>query len=537
MSSTTADPMPTPALPDGPTERLSWVRLGILILVVVAIAAVTLVGIQRAVAGERPRASSWFLPYVDVTVTPTYQFQDPQSNPARDVALAFVVADPDQACQPSWGGYYTPDEAADELELDRRIAQLRAAGGDVTVSFGGQANTELAVACTDVASLTAAYRNVIERYDATTIDLDIEGDAITDAASIQRRNEALATVQKELAADDHQLDVWLTVPVTPSGLTEDGLSLVRTTLQSDLKILGVNVMTMDYGDGTTDMLTASQDAVDGTASQMAAMYQELGITKNVTERWASIGATPMIGQNDIDGEVFTLSDAKAFAAFARDRGLGRVSTWSLNRDHECDATFSNVAVHSNTCSGVKQEPLAFSKLFAELPGKSPTAPEEASVTVPDQSPTAEDPANSPFPVWRPTAQYQQGYKVVWKGNVYQAKWFNQGTDPTTRTTNEWETPWALVGPVGPNDVAPTLTTVPPGSMAVWDPTTLYQKGAQVAFDGLPYQARWSTQGDAPSTQFPIGPDDPWQPLFAMPGEPVTSTTTVPAPAPTTAPGG
>ena len=535
----TPDPVATPApvAPVGPTERLSWVRLGILVLVVLAVAGVALAGVQRAVAGERPRVSSWFVPYVDATLTPTYQFQDPHANPARDVALGFVVADPQSPCEPSWGGYYSLDEAGDQLELDRRIAQLRAAGGDVTVSFGGQANQELAVACTDTSALTDAYRDVVERYDATTIDLDIEGDAISDAASIERRVEALSTVQEELRAEDHQLDVWITLPVTPSGLDRDALDLVRSTLDSDLQILGVNVMTMDYGDGTTDMLIASQDAVDATYSQLGRLYDDLGIDMDETHRWAAIGATPMIGQNDVDGEVFGLDDAKAFAAFARDRGLGRVSIWSLNRDQDCGATFRDVAVHSNTCSGVEQDPLEFSKLFAELPGRSPTAPEHDSVTVPDQTPSAVDPANSPFPVWRPTAQYPQGYKVVWKGDVYQAKWFNQGTDPSARTTAEWETPWALVGPVGPDDVAPTLSTVPPGSLPVWDPNVLYEKGTAVAFDGLPYVSRWSTKGDAPSVQFPVGPDEPWQPMFTMPGEPpaaasggapASTTTTVPA---------
>ena len=71
-------------------------------------------------------------------------------------------------------------------------------------------------------------------------------------------------------------------------------------------------------------------------------------------------------------------------------------------------------------------------------------------------------------------------------------------------------------------MAPTITTVPPGSLPTWDPTTLYEKGTTVSYDGLPYQARWTTKGDAPSTQFPIGPEAPWKPLFQVPGEPATS---------------
>ena len=98
------------------------------------------------------------------------------------------------------------------------------------------------------------------------------------------------------------------------------------------------------------------------------------------------------------------------------------------------------------------------------------------MTVPDQTPSADDPARSPYPVWRPTAQYPEGYKVVWKGSVYQAKWYNQGADPSTVVGSQWETPWALIGPVGPDDVAPTITTVPPGSAAHLGPDHALREG-------------------------------------------------------------
>jgi chitinase len=524
MPTDTPDPS-TPPIVDGPTERLSWFRLGIVVVAIGVLGAVAVGGVTRAVADQRPRVDSWNVPYVDVTLTPTYQFQDPKENPARNVALAFVVADGDDPCEPSWGGYYSLDQAGDQLELDRRIAQLRSAGGDAVISFGGRDNDELAVACTDQDALIDAYRTVVERYDATTIDLDIEGPALSDTDALERRATALAALQEELAADDQDLDVWLTLPVAIDGLTAEGLAAVETTLRGGVDLLGVNVMTMNYASAdapTEDMLAASQDAVDATARQVDTIYEQMGVDLNATQRWAKIGATPMIGQNDIDGETFTLDDAEQFTSYARDRGLGRVSMWSLNRDHECADTFSDVIVHSNTCSGVAQEPLAFSKLFSSsLPGSAPDAPETDSVRIPDAAPEVEDPADSPFPVWRPSAQYAEGYKVVWRGNVYQAKWFNQGVDPTTQRTNEWDSPWALIGPVQPGDTAPTITTVPPGSVPVWDPETLYQKGATVAFDGLPYQARWSTEGDAPSTLFPVGPDSPWMPMFDVPGEPAS----------------
>ena len=82
---------------------------------------------------------------------------------------------------------YSLPAAADGLDLDRRIARLRQQGGSVTVSFGGQANTELAVACGDTARLSAAYRSVVARYRLTSVDFDVEAGALNDPASISRR--------------------------------------------------------------------------------------------------------------------------------------------------------------------------------------------------------------------------------------------------------------------------------------------------------------------------------------------------------------
>ncbi len=240
-----------------------------------------------------------------------------------------------------------------------------------------------------------------------------------------------------------------------------------------------------------------------------------------TERWARIGATPMIGQNDVDGEVFTLDDARAFVAFARERGLGRVSTWSLNRDRDCGPTFADVAVHSNTCSGVAQEPLQYSKIFSSLPGRAPNTPEVDSVRVPDQSPTADDPANSPFPIGgRPPstcrATRSSGRQRV-PGEVVQRG--GRSLD------GHHERVGHAVGADRPRGPERHRTHPDHGATRVaagWQPSTLYQRVRPSPSTALPYQARWSTQGDAPSTQFPVDADSPWQPMFQVPGEPTAA---------------
>ena len=62
------------------------------------------------------------------------------------------------------------------------------------VSFGGAANSELSIGCTDPTALAAAYTAVVDRYSLNTIDLDIEGSVGLDPGVNQRRAQAIATM-------------------------------------------------------------------------------------------------------------------------------------------------------------------------------------------------------------------------------------------------------------------------------------------------------------------------------------------------------
>jgi cellulose synthase/poly-beta-1,6-N-acetylglucosamine synthase-like glycosyltransferase len=102
------------------------------------------------------------------TLTPAYQFQSTSANPGRQSVLGFVVAASSSACTPSWGGAYTLAAAGQTLSMSARIAQLQQEGARAIVSFGGQANTSLDVACPTSAALAAAYQSVISAYSLTT---------------------------------------------------------------------------------------------------------------------------------------------------------------------------------------------------------------------------------------------------------------------------------------------------------------------------------------------------------------------------------
>src|SRR5207248_861955 len=136
---------------------------------------------------------------------------------------------------------------------------LRGMGGDVIISFGGAAGTELGNACGDVGSLQAAYQSVINQFRLTWMDFDIEGAPIADTAAVDRRNKAIHNLQ----AANPGLRVSYTLPVDRTGLPGEGTSLLRNAQSNGARVDVVNIMAMDYGPCYPDMGQAAIDAANG----------------------------------------------------------------------------------------------------------------------------------------------------------------------------------------------------------------------------------------------------------------------------------
>lgn len=498
--------------PEG--ARLSLPRLVFVLLVTGSVLTAAAWWALHVVVESRAGAdSTWFAPYVDVTLTPTLHFEDASEQPSNDVVLGFIVADPANACAPSWGAYYNLDAAARALDLDRRIVRLRERGGDAIVSFGGAINDELAVVCKDIDELTAAYQSVIDRYKVTVLDFDIEGAAIGDGAANARRAEAIRRLQE---ANDG-LQVWFALPVAPFGMTEESVTLLDATLAGGAVIDGVNVMTMNYGGSREgmSMREATSAALMSTFQQLDGVYQRAGTPLDDGALWAKIGATPMIGQNDVPADVFTIADAEALIALSRDVELARLSFWSANRDIACGAVVDDNRV-SNTCSGVNQEPLQFAAIFAEgardeRPGDRPGGDSSGEETR-EGGLARDDPRTSPYPIWRSARAYEAEAKVVWQGRVYQAKWWTQGDQPDAPVKNTWDTPWRYLGPVLESDrvAVRNSTPAPDGERPRWTGETVYVAGDEVEHNGHAFRARWWTQGDQPEADPDQPYDHPWE---------------------------
>ncbi|MBC8062398.1 MAG: RICIN domain-containing protein [Clostridiaceae bacterium] len=260
-----------------------------------------------------------FAPYVDVMLWPTFSINDCYSKTGQKYyTLAFINSD--GSGNPAWGGI---TKLADNF-YGSEIDSIRSKGGDVIVSFGGANGTELATTNSDVNVLQAKYQSVIDKYKLTWIDFDIEGAAVSDTAAIGRRNKAI----KGLQVANPKLKVAFCLPVLPSGLTAEGLNVLKNAKDNGVRIDAVNVMAMDFGDGPAPNPSGKMgDYAIQSANSTYNQCNNLGIT-------TKIGVTPMIGVNDVQSEIFNQADARKLLSFAQSNNwVGLIAMWSANRDN------------------------------------------------------------------------------------------------------------------------------------------------------------------------------------------------------------
>ncbi|MGG5753415.1 chitinase [Zafaria sp. Z1313] len=499
-------------------RRLSPLR----VLLVLGIAGALVFGgmaawgrIQDSATADR--GTQWFGAYIDATSTPFYDIGGDGAGGGH-VVLAFMVADGDDPCLPSWGGFYSMDSAAETFDLDRKVARVRDAGRQIVVSTGGLLNHEPAAACTEVDRLRDTYSAMLERYSSTTLDLDVEGEDLSDVAGGERRAEAIAMLQHDAAADGRRIDVWLTLPAATFGLTAEGLAEVGRMLDAGVDLAGVNLMTMNFGETreqNESMAAASIRAAHSVHAQLGAAYEQRGTSMGAQSLWRRIGLTPMIGQNDLLGEVFDLDDAAELNRFAVEQGVGRVSMWSANRDAPCGPNYPDVTRVSENCSGAEQGNGDFAKVLSDGLGMAgPVADAQAGPSLPGPAPVetaiSDDPETSPYPVWNDVAVYVEGDRSVWRGNVYEAKWWNQNARPDAPVVDAGSTPWKLVGPVLPGDKPQPVTTVPDGFYPKWSAKATYVKEDRVLFEGRVVEAKWWNTAESPEAALQGSGDSPWK---------------------------
>jgi hypothetical protein len=266
----------------------------------------------------------------------------------QQFTMAFILSD--GTCKPAWDGSRPLTGGTDQ----QTINAIRAAGGDVTVSFGGWSGNKLGESCSSASKLAAAYQKVIDAYGLKSIDIDIESTEFESATVRQRVIDALKTVQ----ADNSGLKIYVTFGTTTTGPDSNGQDLIQRGAAKGLNPDGWAVMPFDYDEGAIDMAAATKSAVDGLKDDVAAAY---GLSSDAAYR--KVGFSSMNGITDSDGETVTLADFKSMLGYAESHHLARVSFWSVNRDRPCGS-----GSDADSCSGIGQGTYDFTNALAGYTG-------------------------------------------------------------------------------------------------------------------------------------------------------------------------
>lgn len=239
------------------------------------------------------------------------------------------------------------------------IAAFKAAGGHVKASFGGASGSYIENNCTSAASLASAITAFVDETGITDLDFDVEQAGAMNATVNSRRSTALASVQAARG-----IKVSFTLPAYPAstsgsggGMSTEAYAVVQSALAAGVTISHVNLMTMDYGASYSSgrkMGDLAVSAVQACAKQLQKLIP--GLT--TSSAYGMIGATPMIGENDVASEVFGLADATILANWAKANHLGLVSFWAIQRDVPCSG-----GVDLALCSNAQTKSFQFNDIF------------------------------------------------------------------------------------------------------------------------------------------------------------------------------
>jgi hypothetical protein len=248
---------------------------------------------------------------------------DMRNNGAPAVTLAFATG---QCGTENWGGVPGATIAATNVPL------LNSAGVNYVISTGGAAGS---FTC----SSDAGFATFVNRWASPHligVDFDIEvGQSTADITALISRISASHTAHPGLR---------YSLTIATLGNTDGSESLNATgvaVLNAVNSVFGripsfvtINLMTMDYGGPSQFVCAVANGACDMGQSAVQA-------ARNLNARhaipFANIEITPMIGGNDVQSNVFRLTDITTVSSFVIANHLAGVHYWSYDRDIDCPA--------------------------------------------------------------------------------------------------------------------------------------------------------------------------------------------------------
>ncbi len=276
---------------------------------------------------------------------------------AKYLTLAFLQTAKPGSCTVVWNG--DPSTPVGKTYA-AGIAAVQKAGGNVVPSFGGayadSVDEEIADSCHSVSKIAAQYEKVITTYHVTRLDLDTEEDSLNNYAGINRRNEAIAMVERWAARTHRTVQFVYTIPTNTTGIDQGGSVVLANAVANHAKIAIVDIMTFDYYDNLPHEMA---DNTEGAAQQLFDRLHELYPGKSASELWGMIGICEDLGVDDYGpAETLTVADAHTVERWAAARGLAELSFWNIQDDNTAG-------------SHVKQAPYAYAHAFEPFTSWTP----------------------------------------------------------------------------------------------------------------------------------------------------------------------
>lgn len=260
----------------------------------------------------------------------------------RSFTMAFILSG--GGCTPAWDGQRPltggPDAAV--------ISQIKNAGGDVQISFGGWSGNKLGPNCSSSAAYADAVQKVIDAYRPAAVDFDIENSDEFENPTVQDRILGALKIVKQR---NPNVKVVVTFGTATNGPTYHGLRLINQAKALGVDIDNYTIMPFNFGGG--NMYQATVNAAEGLKNALKSVWGWSDATA-----YARMGISGMNGLSD-QWELTSVATWTQIRDYAKSKGLGRLAFWSVNRDRPCP----NGGV-SASCSGIAQNDWDFTRVTA-----------------------------------------------------------------------------------------------------------------------------------------------------------------------------
>lgn len=266
-----------------------------------------------------------------------------QATGIRQFTMAFMLSG--GGCTPAWDGNRPLTGGADQ----QTINAIRAAGGDIQISFGGWSGNKLGPNCATPQALAGAYQQVINAYNLRYIDIDIENSDEFENEVVQDR---ILNALKIVKQNNPGITTIVTFGTSQTGPNYWGNRLITRAAALQANIDNFTIMPFDFG-CTSNMATCTQSAAEGLKNALKSAFGW-----SDAQAYAHMGISGMNGLSD-QQELTTPAMWTQIRDYAKARGIARFATWSVNRDRGCPGGGVQAA-----CSGIAQSDWEFTRIMA-----------------------------------------------------------------------------------------------------------------------------------------------------------------------------